>query len=406
MQALKADEIRRATQQAEKDGKVALGDYNLLVEELLKPRLNIRAQKIEINGEILSDAAFDNLHVTLASRYAFRFRKADLQSSLAYMAGKSTYDPVAEELNGYAAEEKTALTREEWADIARLCLGVEGEYEGEVLRKWLIGCVARVFDPGCKVDQALILKSGQGGRKSSFFTEMGGQWFTDSLGDLSNEKDDRLIISRYWICEWGEIDRVFAGANRSEKVKQVVTARNDVFRAPYGRTPESHPRRSVLVGTTNRNDFLNDHTGNRRFPVIEVKRTNTEWITANRHRIWARAVAEYRAGEQWWFSPEQEAEITRKALAYAPENEAIDQVHEFLKIHPGRWFNARELAELALQRDPERIDQKELNRLSRDLQRLTAFGAEVERRFHIAPNPKHGKGSKNCFRLPPERDNA
>jgi predicted P-loop ATPase len=325
---------------------------------------------------------------------------------LAYVASRSIYDPIAEELNGYAETEETALTREEWDGIARLCLGVEGEYEGEVLRKWLIGCVARVFEPGCKVDQALILKGVQNAGKSTLFRELGGAWFTDSLGDLSNEKDDRLIISRYWICEWSECDQVFAGARKAEKIKQVVTAQTDVFRAPYGRTPDSHPRRSVLVGTTNRDDFLNDHTGNRRFPVIEVKQTNTEWITANRPRIWARAVAEYRAGTPWWFSREQEAEITRKALAYAPENEAIDQVHEFLKIHPGRWFNTREIAELALQRDPERIDQKDLNRLSRDLQRLTAFGVEVERRFHIAPNPRHGKGSKNCFRLPPERSNA
>lgn len=397
---MKVSDARQALQQAKETGKVDLADYNVLVEHLLQPRLNIRAQKVEVNGEILPDSELENLHATLAAKHGFKFRKADLQSSLFCMASRRPFDPVAEELNAYAGEEGTALTREEWGRIAELCFGVEGEYEGEVLRKWLIGCVARVYEPGCKVDQALILKAGQGKGKSTFFELMGGKWFTGSLGDLSNEKDDRLIIARYWICEWGEIDRVFAGANRSEKVKQIVTSRDDVFRAPYGRTPDSHPRRSVLVGTTNRDDFLTDHTGNRRFPVIENRSNNMTWVEANRERIWARAVAEYRAGARWWSTAEEEQEISRRAAAYAPESEAGDQALEFLRIHAGRWFNAREIAELGLQRDPDRLDQRELNRLSRELQRLSAFGVEVERRFHEAPNPRHGKGSKKCFRLP------
>lgn len=400
MQAAQKVLASQAQARAEKDGKVALGDYNVLVKELLNPRMNVRAQQIEVNGRLLSDAAFENLHVSLAAEYDFKFRKSDLQSSLRAMAEESLFDPVAEELNALGGNPQQVLTDDEWQQIAQLAFGVEGEFEREVLQKWLISCVARVFEPGCKVDQALVLKGKQGLGKSSFFSILGGRWFNDSLGDLSNEKDDRLLIARFWISEWSEVDQVFAGARKAEKVKQVITAQFDNFRAPYGRTTESHPRRGVLVGTTNRDDFLNDHTGNRRFPVLEPKDIDREWLAENRGRIWARAVVEYRKGAQWHFSSQQEQEFSKRALAYAPEDEALDQVLAFLKLHTDRWFNTRELAELALQREPERIDQTELNRLARRLERLSAFGVQVERRFHIAPNPKHGKGSKKCFLLP------
>lgn len=400
MKAAHADRVREARAQAEKDGKVALGDYNILVQDLLKPRMNVRAQQIEVNGKLLTDAAFENLHVELASQYPFKFRKGDLQSSLRAMAEQATFDPVADELNAFATSEEGILSHKEWASIAKLCFGLEGVFEREVLQKWFISCVARVFDPGCKVDQALVLKGKQGLGKSSFFSLLGGRWFNDSLGDLSNEKDDRLLIARFWISEWSEVDQVFAGARKAEKVKQVITAQFDNFRAPYGRTTESHPRRGVLVGTTNRDDFLSDHTGNRRFPVLEPTAINREWLAGNRARIWGRAVVEYRKGAEWHFSPEQEAEITRRAADYAPIDPIAYEVLELLQASPGRWFTSKEVWCLALQREASNFERKDAARLGRVLDALASNGVASDYRAHIPPNRSHGlKGRHKVWTL-------
>ena len=43
--------------------------------------------------------------------------------------------------------------------------------------------------------------------------------------------------------------------------------------------------RGCGVGTTNRDDFLKDHTGNRRYPLARVEQVNNAWIREHRDAI-------------------------------------------------------------------------------------------------------------------------
>ena len=101
-----------------------------------------------------------------------------------------------------------------------------------------------------------------------------------------------MLLHRAWIHEWGEIDRVI-GKKEAEAVKHFITIQEDRVRPPYGRKIELRKRQSILVGTTNRDDFIKDHTGNRRYPIFTAKHVDMEWVTANRDAIWARAIAEF-----------------------------------------------------------------------------------------------------------------
>jgi len=66
-------------------------------------------------------------------------------------------------------------------------------------------------------------------------------------------------------------------------------------------------RRGVIVGSTNKEEFLNDPTGDRRFWVIEVNQPiNYEKVTEDRDRLWAAAVNAYKNGAEWWLSAEEQ----------------------------------------------------------------------------------------------------
>ena len=381
--------------------KPELAEYHQLVSTILSPRLNLRTAQIEFNGIPISEEEFENVTVRLVTEHGLRFRKSDLQSTIRASARKSEYDPVREWLDGLGSTEAEVLTDAEWNGIAGLTLGQDDEWSQTRLQKFLIACVARVYEPGCQVDYALILHGGQGATKSSFFRELGGEYFTDSLGDLKNSKDDLQILHKHWICEWSEADQIFVGAHQAEKIKRFVSGRDDTFRAPYGRTAQTYKRRSVIVGTTNRDDWANDPTGNRRFPVIPVKQTNVQWIRENRDRLWGRAAVEYRRGSQWWFTKEEEARISQEAANYAPEDPNAERMLLQLKSDPGRWYSTQELVCLALQWEPDRVDKRSLASAQRSLNALSTQGVVSDRKYHEPPNPSHGgKGTKRVWSFP------
>jgi predicted P-loop ATPase len=138
-----------------------------------------------------------------------------------------------------------------------------------------------------------------------------------------------MLLHAAWIHEWGEIDRVI-GKKESETVKHFITIPEDRVRPPYGRKTETWKRQSILVGTTNRADFIKDHTGNRRYPITSAKHVNIKWVQQHRDAIWARAQAEYDQGKRWWYEADEAKAITDKAQGYAEENYVHSKVEEYV----------------------------------------------------------------------------
>ncbi|WP_457766941.1 VapE domain-containing protein [Cyanobium sp. ULC065] len=124
----------------------------------------------------------------------------------------------------------------------------------------------------------------QGIGKSEFWKILGGEWFSDSLGDLRDIREDRIQLHSAWIHEWGEIDNII-GKRESETLKRFVSCSQVDCRRPYGRGVEHLKRSCGLVGTTNRRDFMKDPTGNRRLPVIHIQSVALPLVRANRDRI-------------------------------------------------------------------------------------------------------------------------
>ena len=69
----------------------------------------------------------------------------------------------------------------------------------DMLKKTLIAAVARAYKPeGHKFDNACVLLGEQGSRKSTFWSVLGGEFFSDGLRDI-NGKDSLMILHRSMI---------------------------------------------------------------------------------------------------------------------------------------------------------------------------------------------------------------
>jgi predicted P-loop ATPase len=257
---------------------------------------------------------------------------------LAVVSAERAYHPIKEYLE--------PLT---WDGVERIdtllidYLGAEdNQYTRSVSRKTLCAAVARVYEPGVKFDSILVLNGPQGIGKSTFFSRLGGKWYSDSLS-ISDMKDKTAAekLQGYWVLELGEL----AGIKKVdvETVKSFITRTDDKFRQSYGIAVESHPRACVIVGSTNsESGFLRDITGNRRFwPVLvqgETKHTVFELTLAIVDQLWAEAIEKYRAGEELFLKGEVAAQAycAQQAAMEADDREGI--IADYLeKLLPETW---------------------------------------------------------------------
>jgi predicted P-loop ATPase len=158
------------------------------------------------------------------------------------------------------------------------------------------------------MDYCLVLKGGQGLLKSTSLKALaGGEWFTSS--HARDDKDFLLNVHSCWIYELAELETI-TNKTQSGALKNLITTATDTFRTPYGRTSEKHHRQSVFCATVNKEEFLRDDTGNRRFWVVPIEGANKldrEAITAARDAIWKAAVLAHEAGELPMLTKEMEA---------------------------------------------------------------------------------------------------
>lgn len=151
-------------------------------------------------------------------------------------------------------------------------LGVEDtEYQYQVMKLWMLGAVSRIYKPGCKFDYTVIFKGRQGLGKSTFLQllALNDNWFNDSLDSLDSDKSAQSLMGS-WIIELAELKSLARTAGGVDSVKRFLTAMQDKLRLPYERRADIFLRQCVFAGTTNKEDFLQDETGNRRFLIIEA----------------------------------------------------------------------------------------------------------------------------------------
>lgn len=221
-------------------------------------------------------------------------------------------------------------------------------YLSAVGSKFFIAAVARIFDPGCQVDSVMVLEGRQGSNKSSALRAIAGdEYFSDSLPADLSQKDARDHLRGKWIIELSELAQFKRG--EIETIKAFISRRHEQYRPSYGRHEISFPRQCVFAGTTNADEYLIDHTGNRRFWAIACGDIDLQSLKRDRNQLWAEAVVRYRAGEPWHLT----GELIELAAVEADERIAhdpwtatvLDVLQSATEISPGEVLNRMALAD-------------------------------------------------------------
>lgn len=247
------------------------------------------------------------------------------------------------------------------------------EYIRATSKNFWIGMVARIFQPGCKMDNMVVLEGPQGTLKSTALHRIGGSWFTETNESVAN-KDFFLILQGNLLVEIAEL-HTFSRAEVT-RIKQVITCKVDRYRAPYERLVSDHPRQSIFVGSTNEDTYLKDTTGNRRFWPVKCGLILPDAITASREQLFAEAVAKYKSGATWWEMPKDETvfeqEERRQSDAWEP------MISEWAHFSGRAEFTISDVLKECLQVEPGRMDRQNQARVAGILKQM---GYETRREW-------------------------
>jgi predicted P-loop ATPase len=228
--------------------------------------------------------------------------KGDVESAVIAVAHDDQFHPVRDYIGGL-----------QWDGVARLDTWLidhvgadDTDYTRAVGARFLIGAVARVMRPGCKLDQMMILEGPQNLGKSKVFKVLGEPWFTDCMPDVGS-KDAMIQLQGVWIIEQAEMHNM-TRADVS-RMTSFMTTTHDRFRAPYDRHPEKHARQCIFAGSINPNGngYLKDETGRRRYQSVECavgwkkgRPIDIDRFTEAKDQLWAEARVRFERGEAWW----------------------------------------------------------------------------------------------------------
>jgi predicted P-loop ATPase len=334
-------------------------------------RYNVFTQQIEIKGKVIDGA--DRFYLKLAEM-GYKVGKELAIDCLVQVANENLYNPVTEYL--LHCEHNVEPTYIDGLATAYLRPGDGGtSIYDEMLKRTLIGAVARAFDPGYKHDTACVIMGDQGAYKSSFWGCLGGPFYSDALGDIST-KDDVMVLHRSWIMEWAELDHI-TNRKHAGQVKAFLSQAVDLLRVPYGKAVEAFPRRGIIVGTTNKTaGFLVDETGNRRFWVIPTTKTqvdqiNTATLLIERDAIWSAAVHAYRNGETNRLPLAMELAVQQENDAYMIESPWRSAILTYLADRRSmEVLTSEEILVKAIQKPLERqtkVDQMQVASILKEL---------------------------------------
>lgn len=231
------------------------------------------------------DTDYTELCLRLERRGFQSISKELIRDSVAYQARQAQFDSAQYWLNGLR-----------WDGVPRIekfLVNYFGASDTPYIRAvslymWT-ALAGRVMQPGVKCDMVPVAVGVQGMRKSSAVAALVPH--PDYFGSIDLDAKDDDIARRMRGKLVLELDELKGLATRAaEHIKSLITRTHEEWTPKYMEMSVRYARRCLLFGTSNKDDFLVDETGHRRWLPFNCGMCDPDAIARDREQLWAEAL--------------------------------------------------------------------------------------------------------------------
>lgn len=179
-------------------------------------------------------------------------------------------------------------------------------------RRWMLAMVAQwmEMDSLHANSVAPVLISRKQGKQKSTFCKMLlpaalQRYYTDSI-DLNSFAQTEQKLTMFGLINLDEFDKI--PERKMAVLKNLMQMAGLNIRKAYKKSFRPLPRMASFIATSNQKDLLTDPSGSRRFLCVEIE-DKIDCSPINHEQIYAQLKTELLAGERYWFTGKEEAEI-------------------------------------------------------------------------------------------------
>jgi hypothetical protein len=290
----------------------------------IKFNLLTNSPEQEIKGEVHKWTDADDAETRRYIEKKYRFHNSQkCDDAFRIILRNRQYHPVKEVIEAVEWDGKSRI----YSFLTTWVKCEDTPYTREVSRLIFAGGIHRLYNPGCKFDDMpVLIGTRQGEGKSTFV-----RWLAlrdEFFAEVTEFEGQKAIeaLEGAWICEVSEL-LALTKTKEQEAVKSYLTRLNDRYRKPFDKRVTDHLRQCIFIGTTNKEQFLTDKTGNRRFYPVKVNQSGYELFDKEQEvkeyikQCWAEALVMFRNEELKPYADRSLLDVIRSKQSDAVEDD-------------------------------------------------------------------------------------
>ena len=336
-----------------------------------------------------NNATLEDIY-SICHKEGFKMSKENLAAALNRIAQKYKYNPV----QGYLKEclknyDGTGIYVKALCDSIVTPEGYDENIKEMFVTKWLLNVCNVAFNDGTTGSEGiLVIQGAQGLGKTRWIKSIvpNKLWVKTGLEIDPSDKDKVYQATKYWITELGELDATLK--KDQAKLKAFFTESMDEYRRPYERFTETYPRLTAFYATVNKEEFLKDETGNRRYWTIPAKEMIVEhYIELD--QLWGEVMYKLRVEKlPHWLTDIEKELLKKNNETFEVKDETYTRIADgfIWETEKDFWCERYTGTEIA-----EMLNIKNMNAIKSTLEK---FGVKQKK-----------SGSKRFYELPPVAGN-